>query len=611
MAADLSCKTITSFCGDVLPLHLSFDSQEHKTLAQADISWYSDNTAVRVRDFAGEDRMCFRNGVLLELCSVGNATVTATYEGQEYTCAVTVVEPKTCTSEEATEYYVGDLHDHTSVIHGHDDFADRDCEFQSEYIDYIKKENLIDFGVISDHAGVINDTDFFRGFTEERKAQPMDVIVFPGVEAEVTFRETDRFGILHNNGGEIVTFNSAGYSDAKSFEEFISAYKDSPAPVAVFAHPQIIGFSTQGVWNFSYDKNNTPEMLRLIRGIEMGDGSDRQQNLIHEYVYSVALDNGFRISTTCSSDSHGNPAFDGGTRWGYQRFPGKTIIMAREKSKEAFIDALRHNRFYGSESGNLKIRYTVNGSTAPADLVPSDTYHFAVSLSYFHDDLTSCPIGCRVISDGGETLLTLTDIDFSNFSFDITAPDARYFYLRFVDEKGRRTWSVPVWTGRPFEKKGVLALTPVSVDGFTVIDTVSGKDAAVAIDGDPANTWIAEGETASLVVDMQSEYEISAVGLYPRIINRVLPSVDPKRSALPFMASLATEYALSVSLDGEHYKTCAKGICRVFGAENIISFPKCRARYMRLDLLSTVGRDLAPRGFEGEKLAIGNLSIFA
>lgn len=608
--AELSSTQITSFCGDVLPLHLGFDGEEHKVLSRADITWSSDSDILRIRDFFGEDRMCFHNGVLLELCAAGTATVTATCGGREYTCSVTVRERRTATSEEACEYYAGDLHDHTSVIHGHDEFADRDCEFQYEYLDCIKKENLLDFAVISDHADTINDTDFFRGFTEERNAQPMDVIVLPGTESEVTACALDRLGIPHNRGGEIVMLNTAGYIRARSFREFERQFEKSPLPVGIFAHPQIIGCAIPGIWNFDFSENNTRQMLRFMRGVEMGDGSDRQQNLIHEYVYSVALDNGFRVSTTCSSDAHGNPVGEEGLRWGYRRFPGKTIIMAKEKSKEAFLDALHSNRFYGSESGNLKIRYSVNGNVAPADLALTDTYRFEVSLSYFHADPSTRPVDCRVISDGGETLLTLSDIDFSDFRFEITSKTARYFYLRFADERGKRTWSVPVWTGRAFDKQPLPDLHPLDMQGMTATDLVSLKDASALLDGDPLHYWAAENSTASILIDMRSPCEIGGIGLYQRVVERT-PGWNGDTSALPILAAMPTRFAVYTSLDGKVFEPCATGISRVFGEEQIVPFKKRVARYVRFDVLSTVGQDLARRGYEAQPCVIGSLSLFA
>ena len=244
----------------------------------------------------------------------------------------------------------------------------------------------------------------------------------------------------------------------------------------------------------------------------MGDGSERQQNLIHEYSYSVALDNGFKVSTTCSSDSHGaksdNP---NGPKWGYKRFPGKTVIMAKEKSREAFVDALRHNRFYGCESGNLKLRYTVNGKAAPAELDITSNYKFHVDISYFKEDETTKPISCRVVSDGGKTLLELSDIDFSSFDFEIASDTAHYFYLRFVDECGRRTWSYPVWTGREFIKKSSPDLCEIDLTGATATDILTGNDAARLINRDVNDFWESGSNEACVVIDLKQEQKISAL----------------------------------------------------------------------------------------------------
>ena len=74
-----------------------------------------------------------------------------------------------------------------------------------------------------------------------------------------------------------------------------------PFVVCTLAHPQIVGFSVPCVWDFSLGKNNSETMKRAVKLIETGDGSNRQLNLINEFAYSVALDNGFKVSTTCST----------------------------------------------------------------------------------------------------------------------------------------------------------------------------------------------------------------------------------------------------------------------------------------------------------------------
>lgn len=610
MSLCLSQKSITSFCGNVLPLHIGFDSEQHDTLAKADIKWECDSDTVTIRSFSG-DRISFNNGVLLTLQKVGKATVTATLDGKSYSCEVIVTEPEVASSEDDLEYFIGDLHDHTTNIHVYSDFAERTSEFQHEYINYVKDEDLLDFSMISDHGIILNDTDFFRNFTEVEKAEPSNVIFFPGNEAEVTVRDVDRFGITHKHSGELVVFNTDGYGNTSSWEEFYEMFKNAPSPVGIFAHPQIIGFSTPGVWDFYFHKNNTPEMLRLMRGIEIGDGSERQQNLIHEYAYSSALDSGFKVSTTCSSDSHGKPSkISNGRKWGYYRLPGKTVIMAKKKSRDAFIDALRNNRFYATESGNIKLRYTVNGKVAPCILDKTTRYKFHVELSYFNEDKTTTPINCRVISDGGETLLALTDVDFSCFDFDISSETAHYFYLRFVDELGRRTWSVPVWTGREFDKCISPDITPIDMSDASAVDILTGNDASVIIDGDPNNYWESESNKACIVIDLAKTCEISALGNYFRRVLRETSPFDLTHFSTKITGGFPTRVRISTSIDGNNYTVVAETNCRAFSGEQIITFDKVFARYVKFEVLSTVGLDTVPKPYADTNITIGNISLF-
>jgi hypothetical protein len=258
----------------------------------------------------------------------------------------------------------------------------------------------------------------------------------------------DKYGYDRCRGGEIVILNSDSYfcvgKNGNGWDDVFENQSTSPYSIAILAHPQIIAWSPYGMYGFRLDKYNTERHEELIKYVEIGNGGIRASNEINELVYSTALDNGFYVSTTCSSDSHG-------PQWGYHRFPGKTVIMASERSREAFFDAINNNRMYGTESGNVKLRYTVNGKAAPADLDYANTYRFHVELSYFTKDEMTVPVECAVISDGGKTLLKTTNIS-SSFDFEIQSDTARYFYLRFVDSEGKRTWSMPVWTGRKFDK---------------------------------------------------------------------------------------------------------------------------------------------------------------
>ena len=95
MTLSLSHTAVASYLGDVLPLHLGFDSAAHDTLKTAEIRRESDSDAVALRTFSGDDAMRFNHGVLLILQAVGHANVTATPGGVSYVCTVTVRAPKT------------------------------------------------------------------------------------------------------------------------------------------------------------------------------------------------------------------------------------------------------------------------------------------------------------------------------------------------------------------------------------------------------------------------------------------------------------------------------------------------------------------------------------
>ena len=606
MSKKLSKESIVSYRGDILPLHIGFDSDEHEYLKSADIKWESDSDCVSIRTFSGEDKMCFNNGALLILNKVGEANVTATLDGEKHLCRVTVREPIIADSEDKFDYFIGDLHNHTTLIHNHDAFIDRTSEFQYEYINQLKDEALIDFTAMSDHACVLNETEFFRNFTEVEKAEPNSVVIFPGSESEITFREEDRFGVLHKNSGEIVTFNTDRYGNPNRWEPFYDYVKNAPEPVAIFAHPCVVGYSTKGVWNFCFHKHNNDIMKKAIRGIEVINGGLVDWNLMHEFTYSHALDSGFRVSSVASSDSHG-------PRWGYSYMKAKTVILAKEKSREAFLDALRHNRFYATESGNVKLRYTVNGKQAPADLEEATNYKFHVELDYFLDDETTHPVECTVISDYGKTLLSLSNFG-NTFDFEIDSDTARYFYLRFVDANGERTWSCPVWTGRAFDEYLEPEITPIDMTGATAVDALTGDDAAGAIDGNVYEPWEARTGKASIVIDLGKECEIKALGLYPRMIVRPSKSREYEKWLVwrepDFSSTLPTSIAVYASVDGKTYEKCTDGICRMFGGENIFTFEPTKAKYVRFDILSTVGHDAVPHLWGDAKCSVANLTLF-
>ena len=599
MHLKLSEERIESFCGNVIPLWLEGD----ENLSQKPIVWSCDaQDVLLMRTFSHEKGVeSAANGVLLTLMKAGNTVVTASLDGVEYRCEVCVREMKRASADTPLEYYVGDFHDHLSTIHNHQLFAEREAGFPIDLIRRIKEDERMDFAVISDHSSTTNDRDFFLGFAEARREESEDAVILAGSESEVTVVEEDRFGIPFKNSGEIVCVNSPQYRNTRSWEAFYQLMEAAPYAIGVLAHPYIAGHVVKGIWNFSLNKNNGPELRHLIKGIESGNGGLRHANPINEYMYSIALDNGFRVSLTCSSDCHA-------PKWGYDIFPGKTVIMAYEKSKEAFLDALLARRFYATESGNVRVHYTVNGMGGASDLPLTDTYRFHVSATLFHDDPTCIPTACRVISDYGKVVAEFENEDFSDFDFEIRSESARYFYLRFTDAEGRRTWSCPVWTSRPIDAPAKKEYVPLNKEGFTVTELESGKDASVLVNGNPLEKWTSELPSATYLIDMKEEKEFSALGHYsPYVIRKECKELGI--DMCEFVALFVSKFEIATSSDGINFKTCAAGQIRCFSGEEIISFAPQKARYIRFRAINTTGAEWRKQ-YADRPLWIAELSVF-
>lgn len=590
----LSRNEISTFAGDVLPIRLTDEGRE---LHSAEIRWECRGEAIALRTFEN-GKHAFSDGALILALREGEGEVIATLDGVECRATVTVRKMKEYAGE--LRYFLGDLHDHTSQNHKPDEFATQKYGRIEDYLDQINRDGKLDFSVISDHAEVTNDALFFRGFELTRGGEYDNVITLAGAESEILYCEYDRFGIKHRLSGEMVTLNSAGYTCSTDFETLERELSPSPAPVAIFAHPHVVGYSTNGIWDFDYKRRATPALLRAVRGIEMGNGADRGENLLHEYAISAALDAGFRVSTTCASDSHGPD-------WSYDSMPGKTVIMAYERSREALIDALRSNRFYATESGNVRLAYTVNGRLAPADLPITDSYDFHVEISYFKEDGDSRIDELMVISDHGDCLLSLDVSGKKTVEFTVRSDSARYFYLRLIDRCGRKTWSPPVWCGREFDKEPLPPLSPIDMSRVRAF--AEGREIPELINGNPYESTLFDAPRCEVTLDLGRVRTVSALGYYPHLVLRSKEKGKSWKTS-DESAGIVSHYAILLSEDGENYREVKKGVFSSLGIESILYFGEQKARFVRFLSLATVGTSSRLPAYEKSPARIANLSLF-
>ena len=592
MDIKISYSKLSSFVGDVRPLWLKSDVN----LKFKGINWSVKGDAVSMKTCGGCSHGAFRYGVFLTFVKAGNATVTATYEGVNYVCEITSRERRDYSDMEM-KFWKGDLHTHTTPEHIHDKFIERTEYLHKDYLEYIKNDEKRDLAVMTDHSETIDLENFFRSFTEyEEMKDGIEPIVYAGCENEIMYSEEDRFGREHRLSGELVAINSASFCQANTYPEFYHAFKNNPFAIGIFAHPHVIGISTKGVWDYQPRLNHPKELTSLIKYVEVFNSPAASENMLNEYVYSEALDAGYRVSTTCGSDQHKD--------WDFTLFKAATIIMSPEKTREGFTDALLGLRAYACESGNIKLSYKVNGVNAPCDLPLSDNYHFEVKIDYFEEDASTRPVRCEVVSDGGVTVKVIENVNFEDFSFDVKSDSARWFYLKFVDANTHRTFSPPVFTGREITPYVIDDLEPISPENFTAVDE-KGRDASVIIDGNTLTNYEADTNKFAITVDMGAVYEVKALGNYAPLCD--IMELRAKGLKAEFAeAPLPVDYRISASLDGKSYSLCREGVFRAFAGEEIVRFAPISARYVKLEILSTAGSrvDRAPYKDMPAKMAL-------
>ena len=236
METRISATQLESFVGDVRPVWLISD----KSLKFEPIRWGIEGEAVTMRRMSGCFHGAMAYGVLLTFTKPGEATVTASYNGEVYTCRV-ICRARKDYSAEKMNFYKGDLHTHTTPEHTHDLFINRTEYLYPDYLNYINKDNKRDLAVITDHSETIDLENFFRGFLEyESMKDRMETVVFPGCESEIKYVEEDRFGRLHRRSGELVTLNANNFCQSNTYPEFFEAYENSPYVIGIFAHPHIM-----------------------------------------------------------------------------------------------------------------------------------------------------------------------------------------------------------------------------------------------------------------------------------------------------------------------------------------------------------------------------------
>ena len=91
--------------------------------------------------------------------------------------------------------------------------------------------------------------------------------------------------------------------------------------------------------------------------------------------------------------------------------------------------------------------------------------------------------------------------------------------------------------------------------------------------------------------------------------NNPLDKDDPTVKAR-FHSKNPSKYRISTSLDGKEYTLCTEGRMRRFALEDIIPLGKIKARYIKFEVLSTVGLEYGRANYVNASLHLGGLTVY-
>lgn len=600
---------IRSFAGDVVTLQLFAD----RDLSKAPVRWKTENPEVATfRDFSKEIDG-FADKILVTLRSAGITEITASLDGEEISCPVYVHKARHADSEDKMNYYIGDMHAHTS-------FSDGSATPAYAW-NHVKKEGFLNFSAVSDHSVYYSPARNFQNVLSAEEITDENFVAIPAEESCFNRYETNDCGIKFNQGGEILSYQdeiwahgSEKHKDPiewppnrsdehlwyppESWDEFFDCVGEHDGLMLGLPHPSDVGAECT-MWNgYNLPFLKEPRMKKYLRFVEIINSPTYEAfNMLHERIWSQALDFGYRVCPTAGSDTH---SFN----WGRSAMWSRTVMLAPSLSKESIFDAMQSGRVYVTESGNVKLEFQVNGVHPGGTVKACNSYLCDFAFDVFRPaNADEKIVRAELFSDNGEVVDSVDGLNRirGNYTLGSTDENAHYFYLRLTDAAGNRTWSSPVWTDN--EPNGPLEMPKghkITGEDCKVL-SAPGKNPEKLFNGNPDDGWHADEMPAEILIDLGKVRTLCGMGYYAHYV---------ENKNCIHVAELLGKFRLELSENGKEYKEAVRRNIRSYGGEQVTPFALCKGRYAKLTLLTSVGMERGIPKYRDIKAAIGELSFF-
>lgn len=369
---------------------------------------------------------------------------------------LTTKEWKFTVGQQETNLYFGQLHSHTNLSDGQGSI--------DEAYTYARDNANVDFVAVTDHSNWF-DNDTLANMGDGSASEEWQL----GLSTADKYNEDGEFVAIYGfemtwsgstgGYGHINTFNTDGFETRTNKDMTLKNYYDTlkkyPESLSQLNHPG----KTFG--NFSDYAHYDTEIDELVTLIEVGNGEGaiRTSGYFPSYEeYTRALDKGWHVAPTNNQDNHKG-------KWGNAN-TARTVIEATELTREAIYEAISERRTYATEDENLRISYTVNGSTMGSILDDTGALEFKITVEDIDDGDNIEKIS--IIGDGGKVVKSIDNINSTEkeWTFTLDSNVSSYYYVRVDQVDQDIAVTAPIWVG---EKENV-GIESIDCDTELVIE---------------------------------------------------------------------------------------------------------------------------------------------
>ncbi|ONI45056.1 hypothetical protein AN641_05010 [Candidatus Epulonipiscioides gigas] len=424
----------------------------------------------------------------------------------------TPVEIKTLTQQNApvitpngNNLYFGQLHSHTTLSDGQGTIE--------EAYDYARNNAKLDFFAVTDHSD---------WFDNEMEADIIDGSMSTewmlGLNTADKYNEDDIFTALYafemtwssstGKWGHINTFNTSGFETRNNKEMDLKTYYETlatqPDSISQLNHP---GTTFGDFSDFGFYSAAADSVVTLIE-VGNGEGPVRGSGYFPSYeYYTRALDKGWHIAPVNNQDNHKG-------KWGNSN-TARTVIEAKNLSRDSVYDALREMRVYSTEDENLEISYQINEHTMGSIL--KDQNELNVEITAYDPDEDDEITKIELITDGGYSQFKTTNTNHWNLSInpeDVSS--STYFYVKVTQADGDIAVTAPIWVS---EKENIgISSVEASVNKAIIGDSVTVD--TIIYNNDKSN-----------IEDIEVEYWINGKTISTQKVDNIAPSEQNVASA--------------------------------------------------------------------------------